>query len=101
MRGIGYGKGIIAAEQSHGRINAEKLCSFVPENFIRMFKKGANPRGKFFLQNGNPSENSVKARSAWNDVGAGKFTIPARSPHLNLMEKILLILSSVSCVKML
>ena len=30
----------------------------------------------------------VKARSAWDEVGARKFTIPARSPDLNPMENI-------------
>ena len=83
MTAIAYGKGVIAAEQYHGRINAETFSSFVREHFARMFKKGANPKGKFFLQDGDLSQNSVKARSAWYEVGAGKFTILARSPDLN------------------
>ena len=83
MTAIAYGKGVIAAEQYHDRTNAEKFSSFVREHFARMFKKGANPKGKFFLQDGDLSQNSVKARSAWYEVGAGKFTILARSPDLN------------------
>ena len=88
MAAIAYGKGVIAAEQYHGRINVEKFSSFVREHFASMFKKSANPRGKLFLQDGDPSQNSVKARSAWNEVGARKFTIPARSPDLNPIENI-------------
>ena len=34
---IAYGKGLIAAEQYHGRTNAEKFSSFVHENFASMF----------------------------------------------------------------
>ena len=30
----------------------------------------------------------MKARSAWDEVGARKFTIPARSPDLNPIENI-------------
>ena len=37
MAAIAYGKGVIAAEQYHGRINAEKFSSFVRENFASMF----------------------------------------------------------------
>ena len=85
MAAIAYGKGVIAAEQYHGRINAEKFSSFVCEHFAGMFKKSANPRGKLFLQDDYPSQNSVKAGSAWDEVGARKFTIPARNPDLNFI----------------
>ena len=44
---IDYGKGVTAAKQYHGRINAETFSLFVREHFARMFKKSANPRGKF------------------------------------------------------
>ena len=53
-----------------------------------MFKKGANPKGKFFLQDGDPSQNNVKARSFWDKFDARKFTILAKSPDLNLIENI-------------
>ena len=88
MAEIAYGKGVIAAEQYHGRINVEKFPSFVREHFASMFKKSANPRRKLFLQVGDPSQNSVKARSAWDKVGARKFTIPERIPDLNPIENI-------------
>ena len=62
---------------------------FVREHFASMFKKSANPpKGKLFLQDGDPSQNNVKARPAWDEVGARKFTIPARSPDLNPTENI-------------
>ena len=49
MTAIAYRKGVIAAEQYHGRINNEKFSSFVCEHFASMFKKSTNPRGKLFL----------------------------------------------------
>ena len=60
MAAIVYGKGVIAAEQYHGRKNAEKFSSFVRENFCSIFKKSANPRRKLSPQDGDPSQNSVK-----------------------------------------
>ena len=37
MAAIAYGKGVIAAEQCHGRINAEKFSPFFCEHFASMF----------------------------------------------------------------
>ena len=58
----------------------------VPHLFVNilpaMFKKNCNERGKLLLQDDDPSQNSVKAWSAWDEVGTRKFTIAARSPDL-------------------
>ena len=85
---ITYGKGVIAAEQYFGRINADIFSSFVTEHFTSMFKRCPNPKGKLVLQDGDPSQNSCKARSAWDKIGARKFSIPARSPDLNPIRNI-------------
>ena len=94
MAAIAYEKGVIAAEQYHGRINAETFSSFFREHFASIFKKSGKPRGKLFLQDGDPSQNRVKARSAFDEVGARKRTIPARSPDLNPIENIFHIVKS-------
>ena len=88
MAAIAYGKGVIAGEQYNVRINAETFSSFAHEHFASMFWKSANPRGKLFLQDGDPSQNSVKVRFAWDEVATWKFTIPARSPDLNPIQNI-------------
>ena len=51
-------------------------------------KKSANLKRKLFLQDGDPSHNNVKARSAGDEVGPQKFTILARCPDLNSIENI-------------
>ena len=51
MAAIAYGKGVIAAEQYFGRINADTFSSFVSQHFASMFKKCPNPKGKLFLRN--------------------------------------------------
>ena len=60
MAAIAYGKGVIAAEQYFGRINADTFSSFVREHFASMFKKCPNQKGKLFLQDGDPSQNRLK-----------------------------------------
>ena len=46
-----------------------------------LFKKCPNPKGKLFLQDGDPSQNSCKARSAWDKIGPRKFSFQ----HIVLM----------------
>ena len=88
MAAIAYGKEVTAAEQYFGRINADTSSPFVDEHFPSMFKKYSSPRRKLFFQDRDPSQNSCKARSAWDKTGARKFSIPARSPDLNPIENI-------------
>ena len=88
MAAIAYGKGAIVADQYFKRINADTFSSFVRENFAIMFQKSSNPKGKLFLQDGDPSQNSCKARKAWDEEGARKFAIPPRSPDLNPIENV-------------
>ena len=70
MAAIAYQKGVTAAEQHFRRINTDTFSSFVSEHFASMFKKCPNPKGKLFLPDGDPSQNSFKARSAWDKIGA-------------------------------
>ena len=62
-----YGKGFIAVEQYFGRINGD-----FPLLFMNTFLACLG---------------SCNARSAWDKVRARKFSIPARSPDLNSIEK--------------
>ena len=97
MAAIAYGKGGIAVKQYHERINAATISSFVCERLASIFKTRAKPRWKLFLLDGDPSQKSVKARSAWDEVGTQKFTITRRSPDLNPIEHIFHIVKQTFC----
>ncbi len=58
------------------------------EQFPALFERSSNPKGKLFLQDGDPSQNSRKAQEAISQVGGKKFSIPARSPDLNPIENV-------------
>ena len=66
-------------------------------DFASMFKKYPKPKGKLFLQDGNPSQNSCKVRSGWDKRRAQKFLILARSPDLNPIEDIFHIVKNKLC----
>lgn len=88
MVAISYGHGVIKCQQYTGQIDGEKCAKFVEKHFPEMFENSSNPKGKLFLQDGDPSQNSVKARTAMEKVGCRLFKIPARSPDLNPIENI-------------
>ena len=85
---IAYGKGVVLSEQYSGNINADMFAQFVLDNFPDTFERSANPQGKLFLQDGDPSQNSRKAKNAIDAIGARKFDIPPRSPDMNPIENV-------------
>lgn len=85
---IAYKRGVILCEQYHGKINGDMFSKFIEEHFPRTFESSANPRGKLFLQDGDPSQNSKKAKQSMDKIGVKKFNIPARSPDLNPIENV-------------
>ena len=93
MCAIAYGKGLILAEQYHGKLNGEIFAEFVRDPFPDLFERGCNERGKVFLQDGDPSQNSGKALNAIEHVGGRVFHIPPRSPDINPIENVF------NCVK--
>lgn len=86
--GIGHNKGVVFCEQYTGRINGEKFADFVRTTLPEAFSNSANPKGKIFLQDGDPSQNSKVAMDAILEIGARVFSIPPRSPDLNPIENI-------------
>ena len=89
MVAIAYGKGVILSEQYQQRLNGVMFAKFIDTHFDATFKKSANPNGRLFLQDGDPSQNSKKAQLSLLSVGARKFTIPPRSPDINPIENVL------------
>ena len=88
MVAIAHNKGVITCEQYTGAINAETCKQFIEDNFAEMFENSANPRGKLFLQDGDPSQNSKLAEETWVSKGCRLFKIAPRSPDLNPIENI-------------
>lgn len=85
---ISYNRGVILCEQYYGNINGEMFGQFILDHFKEVFAKSANPKGKLFLQDGDPSQNSKKAKVALDMIGARLFPIPPRSPDMNPIENI-------------
>ena len=77
---------VVCCEQYYGNITGELFSDFVHEHFPVMFEKSANPKGKLFLQDGDPRQNSKKAKIALDAVDCQQFSIPARSPDANPIE---------------
>ena len=61
---------------------------FIKIDFQETFSWHWTPKGKRFLQDGCPVQNSKKARQALDTVGAIKFSITPHSPYFNPTEKI-------------
>ena len=85
---IAYGTGFILSEQYQGNMNGEEFAKFIRTHFKSAFERSANPKGKLFLQDGDPSQNSRKAQNAMYAVDAKKFSIPPRSPDANPIENV-------------
>ena len=62
------------------------FADFVREHFENTFENSCNPQGKLCLQDGDPSQNSLKATNSMFDIGARLFPISRRSPDINLIE---------------
>ena len=86
MVATAHNKGVIKCHQYFGTINSETCKSFIDEQFSDIFKNSANPKGKLFLQDGDPSQNSRIACETMNSVGCRLFKIPPRSPDVDPIE---------------
>ena len=93
MVSIAYGQGVIGVHQYFGSINGEKYAQMVRQYFPDLLKNGANPGGKYFVQDNDPSQNSALAKEALKEVKAQQFHIPARSPDLNPIENVFHLIS--------
>ena len=51
---IAYGHGAVLCEQYEGRLTGQFFEEFVREQFENAFENSSNPRGKLFLQDGDP-----------------------------------------------
>ena len=85
---ITYGKGITLCKHYTETLCRKFFAKFIRKNFRKCFTQCGKKNGQTFLQDGDPSQNSKLACAALAEVGATKFSIPARSPDLNPIENI-------------
>ena len=80
---IAYGHGAFLCEQYEEQLTGEFFADFVREHFENAFENSSNPRGKLFLQDRDPGQNSLKAKNTIFEIGARMFSVPPRSPDIN------------------
>ena len=85
---ISFGKGIICCEQYYDQMTGPLFKTFINDHFDNIFSRSVNPRGKRFLQDGDPCQNSRICKEAMEKLGASLFPIPARSPDINPIENV-------------
>ena len=85
---LAYNEGVILCKQYFGNINGDMFAQFVKDHFNETFRKSANAKVTFFLQDGDPSQNSKKAKVTFSSVDANIFPIPLRKPDMNSIENI-------------
>ncbi|XP_066912838.1 uncharacterized protein [Clytia hemisphaerica] len=85
---ISYNAGVVHVEPFRKTLNGENYAEFVKEKFNKIFKKCKGKHGKRFLQDGDPSQNSAKAKEAMAKIKCELFSIPARSPDINVIENV-------------
>lgn len=86
MVAISYDRGVVLCEQYIGRISGAKFAKLADQTFEQSFNLSINPYDRFFLQDGDPSQNSKKANMVFEKFGATVVGIPPRSPDLNPIE---------------
>ena len=84
---ISYNKGVICCEP-YEEMNGDFFATFIDEYFESIFRKSRKRNSRLFLQDGDPSQNSKKAKQAMGRANVQLLKIPARSPDLNPIENI-------------
>ena len=85
---IAHQKGVILCEQYERKINGDIFPHFIKTHFQETFSRCRIPKGKRFLQDGCPVQDSKKARQALDTVEAIKFRVPPCSPDFNPIENV-------------
>ena len=82
---ISHGRGVVLCQQFDSVITGESFAQFVRNNFHSTFIRTMKD-SRMFLQDGDPRQNSARARALIQRRGYEIFSIPARSPDLNPIE---------------
>ena len=83
---ISYNCGVICAEQ-YTVLNGTTFAQFIDNHFRTIFCRTGKSSNRW-IQDGDPSQNSAKARRALEGIDARLVSIPPRSPDLNPIENV-------------
>ena len=67
---ISYGKGVVLAK-AYKKLNTSKFCRFMRRYFPRTMEACGKEKSDTFLQDGDPSQNSVAAKSVFSEIHPG------------------------------
>ena len=89
MVAISYGKPVLVAEPFI-KMNGQYFESFIDNNFTVLFQRANNndSRYRLWIQDGDPSQNSARAKRAMARANAVLLSIPPRSQDINPIENI-------------
>jgi len=82
---ISYSKGVVLCEH-YEHLDGPFFAKFIRKHFVRTFNRSNNPEGNIFVQDGDPSQNSLQAKLVLERVNAVQISIPPRSPDCNPIE---------------
>ena len=88
MVGIAHEVGVVLCREVTTRLTGEQYATMLHDHFPTALDKTKNPKGKRILQDGDPAQNSKKAKRAMDIEGIKLFAIPPRSPDLNPIENL-------------
>ena len=81
-----HDQGVISAD-TYNHLNGENFAQFAYQNFDTVFNS-AWKNTQMWIQDGDPSQNSMLAKAAMVAVNAQLLQIPQRSPDINPIENI-------------
>lgn len=87
MVAITHEKGVILCKP-YKKLNGSYFAQFIDDHFEQMFVEADKGADRLWIQDGDPSQNSAKAKAAMERVNCKLIKIPARSPDLNPIENI-------------
>ena len=75
---VSYDKGVVCCEQYTETLTGNSFAEFVRGCFSLVFQRGQNQKGRLFLQDGDPRQNSKVAYKAMESVSYWLFEIHSK-----------------------
>ena len=86
--GMAHNVGVVLCKERTQPMSGTYYAELVLEAFPTALERTMNPHGKKVLLDGDPSQNSRRAKQALDQIGAKVFLIPPRSQDLNPIKSL-------------